>query len=304
MATTLGEVAPHRRRRWYGLLLATPTGIAGLALTGLVAVVGLLADRIAPIDPLSSVGPPLQGPSGEFPMGTDNLGRDIFAAVVHGARTSMTVVLSVVAIATVIGVTLGSVAGYRGGLLDTITMRITELFQAIPRFFLVLLVVSLFGAGLDNLILVLGLTSWTLLARIVRAEALSVSRRDFLEAARAEGASNTRILLRHVLPNVAPAAVVVVSLMGSRVILLEASLSFLGLGDPNVISWGYLANNAQRFLRIAWWMSIFPGVAIAVAVLGLNLLSDALNDALNPRGAAPVRGRRAARRRAAAAADV
>jgi peptide/nickel transport system permease protein len=271
-----------RRSQWRRRLLADPAGVAGLVITTGVVTVGLLARRIAPWDPFASVGAPLQGPSRRHLMGTDNLGRDLFSAVLHGARTSMVVVVSVVAIATVIGVLAGVVSGYRGRFVDTVVMRLTEMFQAVPRFFLALLVVAMFGAGLDNLILVLGLTSWPLLARVVRAETLSVVRRDFVEAARALGASGWRVMLRHVLPNVSAAAVVVVSLMGSRVILLEASLSFLGLGDPNVMSWGYLANNSQRYLRVAWWMSVFPGAAILVAVLGLNLLGDALNDALNP----------------------
>jgi peptide/nickel transport system permease protein len=159
-------------------------------------------------------------------------------------------------------------------------MRITELFQAVPRFFLVLLIVALFGAGLDHLIYVLAFTSWPTLARVSRAEVLSIRDRDYVEAARSIGAPDRRIVLRHVLPNVLPTALVVIALTGSRIILLEASLSFLGLGDPSVMSWGYLVANAQRFLRVAWWMSVFPGLSIAVAVLGINLMSDALNDVL------------------------
>jgi len=177
---------------------------------------------------------------------------------------------------------VGAVSGYRGGLLDDVLSRVTEMFQTIPRFFLAILVVGLFGAGLDNLILLLGLTSWPLLARVVRADSLSLKEREFVAAARAAGAGDARILFRHVVPNLLPAAVVVISLTASRVILIEAGLAFLGLGDPNLISWGFLINNAQRFLTVAWWMSVFPGLAIVVAVLGLNLLSDALNDVLNP----------------------
>jgi peptide/nickel transport system permease protein len=192
----------------------------------------------------------------------------------------MVVVLGVIAIASIIGLTVGTVAGYRGGWVDDVLMRITELFQSVPRFFLVLLIVALFGAGLDNLIYVLALTSWPTLARVSRSEVLSVRDRVFVEAARSIGATDRRILLHHVLPNVLPTALVVIALTGSRIIILEASLSFLGLGDPTVMSWGYLVSNAQRFLRVAWWMSVFPGMAIAVAVLGINLMSDALNDVL------------------------
>jgi peptide/nickel transport system permease protein len=260
----------------------TPAAVVGLVLTLGVVVAGLLAGAIAPGDPFTPAGRPLVAPSWAHLMGSDDLGRDLLGGVVHGARTSMLVVLAVLVIAAPIGVAVGGVSGFRGGVVDDVLMRVTELFQAMPRFFLAIVAVALFGAGLDNLILVLGLTSWPLLARVVRAETLSVREREFVEAARALGASEVRVLVRHVLPNVLPPALVVISLTGASVILLEASVGFLGLGDPDVMSWGYLANNSQRFLRTAWWMSVFPGAAIAVAVLGLNLLSDGLNDALNP----------------------
>lgn len=276
-----------------------PAGIVGTILTLAVVAAGGLAGRITAADPFRAVGDPLLGPSRSHLMGTDNLGRDMFNEVMHGARTSMIVVLGVMVIASVIGVGVGVVAGYRGGWIDDLLMRITEAFQVVPRFFLVLLIVSLFGGGLDNLIYVLALTSWPGLARVVRADVLSVRDRDYVEAARATGASDRRIVLRHILPNVAPTALVVIALTGSRIILLEASLSFLGLGDPTVMSWGYLISNAQRFLRVAWWMSVFPGLAIATAVLGINLLSDALNDVLNATGPSrPPRKHRFGRRRA------
>jgi peptide/nickel transport system permease protein len=154
----------------------------------------------------------------------------------------------------------------------------------VPRFFLAVLVIALFGPGLDRLVLLLGLTSWPLIARVARAEALSLRERPFVEAARALGASGPRIVAREILPGVLPAAVVVASVNAGSVILLEAGLSFLGLGDPSVVSWGYLASNAQRFLRVAWWMMAFPGAAIAAAVVGLNLVGDAINERLRPRG--------------------
>lgn len=276
------ERGVSERRRILRLLLHMPAGVVGLVLTAGVLFVAVFADQLAPGDPFAATGPSLAPPSSAHLMGTDNLRRDILRAVIHGARTSMTIVVAVVAISSVLGMVIGAVAGYRGGLVDDVLMRITEMLQSVPRFFLAVLVVGLFGAGMRNLILLLGLTSWTLLARVVRAETLSVKQWQFVESARAVGASGTRVLCRHVIPNVLPAAVVVISLMGARVILIEAGLSFLGLGDPNQISWGYLINNAQRFLTVAWWMSVFPGLAIVAAVLGLSLLSDALNDALNP----------------------
>lgn len=275
-------------------LVRHPAGVVGLALTLGVLAVALLADVLAPGDPFASVADPLTGPSRAYPMGTDDLGRDVLAGVIHGARTSMVVVVGVMAISGVLGLTVGVAAGYRGGIVDEVLMRVTDLFQSVPRFFLAILVVALFGAGVDNLVLVLGFTTWPMMARVVRADVLSMREREFVLAARALGASDARILARHVVPNVMPSAVVMVSLLASTVILLEAGLGFIGLSDPNAMSWGYLTNNAQGFLRVAWWMSVFPGLAIAVAVLGINLVGDAVNDVLNPlsaTGAGPGRRR-------------
>jgi len=271
--------------------------MVGLVLTLAVVLAGLLAGPLTGPDPFRTVADPLLHPSRAHLMGTDNLGRDMLAAVMHGARTSMIVVLAVMAIASTVGLAVGVVAGYRGEWVDDLLMRTTDLFQAVPRFFLVLLIVALFGAGLDNLIYVLAFTSWPIIARVARSEVLSVRDRDYVEAARSVGATDRRIVLRHVLPNVLPSSLVIIALTGSRIILLEASLSFLGLGDPEVMSWGYLVSNAQRFLRVAWWMSVFPGVAIAVAVLGINLMSDALNDILNTQSAVATARRRRGRAR-------
>lgn len=275
-------------------MVGTPAGVVGLVLTLTVVLMALLADVIAPGDPFASAGTALRPPSLDHLMGTDNLGRDIFRSVVHGARTSMTIVGSVILISSVIGVTIGAIAGYQGGWVDDLLMRVAEIFQSLPTFFLALLVVGLFGSTQRNLILFLGLTLWVLLARVVRAETLSLRQREFVEAARAAGAPVWRILLRHVVPNVLPSALVVIStLLASTVILIEAGLSFIGLGDQTQMSWGFLIDNAEPFLRVAWWMSVFPGLAIVVAVLGLNLLGDGLNEAINP---SPARSPRPPRR--------
>ncbi|MGH7277070.1 MAG: ABC transporter permease [Candidatus Rokuibacteriota bacterium] len=265
--------------------MRSPSGTVGIALTVALVAVALLADGIAPADPFASVAAPLMAPSGAHPMGTDDLGRDVLSGVVHGARTSLAVAVAATLMAALVGVTLGITGGYVGGALDDILMRLTEFVQVIPRFFLAIVVIALFGPGLDRLVLLLGLTSWPWIARVVRAETLSLRTREFVLAAHALGASTGRILGRQVLPSTLPPAIVVVSLNAASVILLEAALSFLGLGDPDRVSWGYLASNAQAFLRVAWWMAAFPGMAIVAAVLGLNLLGDALNDALDPRRA-------------------
>lgn len=265
-------------------LLRSGAGRMGVVLTSVLFATAFLAGWIAPSDPFSAVAPPLRPPTLLHPMGTDDLGRDLLSGVVYGTRTSLFLALIVSLLTGGIGIAVGSIAASQGRGTDDALMRITEFVQIVPRFFLAVVVVALFGPGLDRLILLLGLTSWPWIARVVRAEVLSLKQRGFVEAARSLGAGPVRVLLREVLPNALPPALVVLSLSAASVILIEAGLSFLGLGDPDVVSLGYLANNAQRFLRVAWWMAAFPGAAIALAVLGLNLLGDGLNDVLNPRG--------------------
>ena len=248
-------------------------------------VLAVFAGTLAPGDPFASVAPALSPPSRAHALGTDDLGRDLWAGIVHGARTSLTVVVSVTMIAGLIGITIGAIAGSHPGALDDALMRGTEFVQIVPRFFLAVVVIALAGSGLDRLILVLGLTSWPSIARVVRAEALSITRRDFVAAAHALGATPSRVVARHVLPHALPATLVVVSLTAASVVLLEASLAFIGLGDPHAMSWGYLAHNAHHFLRIAWWLVAFPGAAIVLVIVALNLLADGLGDLLDPRAA-------------------
>ncbi len=262
---------------------SSPVAVVGLALTALFVLVAALASYIAPTDPFSFTGLPFEPPSSKHWLGTDDLGRDVFAGVVHGARTSLFVGVAVAGASLVIGTLVGGVSGFAGGKIDDLLMRLTEFSQVLPRFFLALTVVALFGPGLTNMVLVLALTSWELTARVARSGVLAVKELGYVTAAEALGSSPWRNLRAHVLPNTIAPVVALASLQVGGAILIEASLSFLGLGDPNVISWGYLLNNAQSFVRRAWWMSVFPGLAIAVAVLGVNLLGDALNDFWNPR---------------------
>jgi peptide/nickel transport system permease protein len=216
-------------------------------------------------------------------MGTDDLGRDVLAGVVHGARTSLRVGFLATAISLAIGVTLGAVAGYHGGGIDSVLTAVTEWVQVIPRFFLALLLVALWGATTWNIVVAIGILSWPLTARLARAEFLALKQREFVTAARAVGLSDGRIMLRQILPNALAPLVVNASLEVGNAILLEAGMSFLGLGDPQAVSWGSMLFNAQGFFRRAWWMSVFPGAAIFCTVLSLNLVGDGLNQSLNVR---------------------
>lgn len=264
------------RQRLRGARLVRRSGPLGLVLCAPVILLGLLAPWLAPSDPAVIVGPALLPPSGAHWLGTDALGRDLLSGIIFGARTSLILGVVVGAIAFVIGTAVGIVASYEGGWTDDLLMRGTEFFQVIPRFFLAIMTIALFGPGLDRVIVVLGLTSWTTIARVTRAESLALMERDFIRAARATGATDMRVITRALLPNVLPAAVVVLGLVVGQVLLIEASLGFIGLGDPNLVSWGGQAGQANTLLRVAWWLPLFPGAAIAITVLGCNLLADAL----------------------------
>lgn len=260
----------------------------GAALLLVIGVCAFLAPLIAPTDPFALDGPVLQSPSPAFPMGTDDLGRDVFSAVVHGARASSVMALGSAALIGLVGIAVGIVSGYLGRWVDDGLMRLTELVQVLPRFFLAIVVVALFGPGLDRIIVVLGITSWPPLARIVRAEVLSMRSQEYIDSARALGARTGRILWYHLLPGVVPGAAAYLSLAVAQVLLIEASLGFIGLSDPTVMSWGLLVGNARDFIRSAWWLAMFPGAAIAIAVLGLNLVADGVVARLTRRGGSGV----------------
>lgn len=260
-------------------LVHTLPGRVGVTLTVLVVVGVIVGPVVIPHGPFELAGPPLSPPIGSHLMGTDALGRDLLSGVIHGTRTSLAIGGGVGVLVALIGTAVGAVSGFLGGRVDDVLMRLTEIVQAIPQFFLAIVAIALFEPGVGTLVVVLGLTSWVIFARVVRAEVISLRHRGFVEAARALGASRRRVLFSEILPNVAGVSVVYLALVVAHVILLEASLGFLGLGDPNVASLGQLARQAQEFLRTAWWMALFPGLAIMVVVLGLNLFGDAWNEA-------------------------
>jgi peptide/nickel transport system permease protein len=255
-------------------------GGVGLMLIILVAVLGRL---LWPIDPLALSPDKFQAPTLQHIMGTDDLGRDVFARVVLGAQISLTVGVLSALIAVVFGCLIGAFAGYFGGLVDELLMRLTEVFQVIPRFLLAIVIVALFGAGLEKIVLVIGLLSWPGTARIVRAQFLVLRSEEFVLAAILSGASTPRVIWRHILPNVSPYLIAAAFLQMGAAILVEAFLSFLGLGDPGNPSWGLLLQQAQLYLRTAWWMAVFPGLALALTIFSLNLLGDGVGSLGDPR---------------------
>lgn len=218
-----------------------------------------------------------------FPLGTDTMGRNVAAGIMHGAWVSLLIGLVSTLVALTIGVPLGAIAGYYGGLIDDALMRFTEFFQTIPNFALAIVLVAIMQPSVTSIVLAIALVSWPPVARLVRAEFMSLRHREYVEAARLVGQTNRTIILRQILPNTLSPIIVLASLMVATAILLESALSFLGLGDPNVMSWGYMIGAARTVIRQAWWLSFFPGLAILLTVLALNLVGEGLDDALNPK---------------------
>lgn len=258
--------------------------VVGLVVVGAVILMALAADLLFPASPWEMAGAPFGRPLADgMLMGTDMLGRDIASGVAHGARVSLLIGLASTLAAVAIGVLLGAVAGYYGGRPDDLLMRFTELFQTIPNFVLVVVIVAIFTPSLLSIVVAISLVSWAPLARLVRGEFLALRSREFVQAAITSGQSDLTIIFREILPNCMSPIIVSASLMVATAILLESSLSFLGLGDPNAMSWGFMVGSARTVLRQAWWMCFFPGFAILLTVLGLNLIGEGLNDAFNPR---------------------
>jgi len=259
--------------------------LLGLVVLLGVAVLALFGPWLAGNDPWEMVQQPFLQPMQQpgFALGTDTMGRDILSGVIHGARISLLIGLVSTVVSLAIGVTLGALSGYFGGWVDAALMRFTELFQAVPSFALALVLVAIFEPSVTSIVAAIAIVSWPPVARLVRSEFLTLRQRDFVAAARLAGESTPRIILTQILPNASSPIVVMASLMVATAILLESSLSFMGLGDPNHMSWGYMVGSARTVLRQAWWMAVFPGTAIVLTVLALNMVGEGLNDALNTR---------------------
>ncbi|MBU7314539.1 ABC transporter permease [Paenibacillus oleatilyticus] len=282
---------PGRAARIIRSLLKSKTGTIGFIIVVAVVFMAVFASAVAPHDPAKTSAakrllPPMWMAKGtaDHPLGTDNLGRDVLSRIIYGSQISLLVGVCAVAVAGTIGVILGLVSGYYGGWTDRIIMRIVDAFLAIPNILFMLVILAVLGPGLFSLIFVLGVTNWVKYARIIRGEVLSVKERDYVRAARAVGSRDIRIIFKHILPNVVSSFIVVSTLSIATTIILEASLSFLGLGiQPPTVTWGGMLSDGRQYLATSWWVATFPGIAITITVLGIIFLGDWLRDILDPR---------------------
>lgn len=258
--------------------------VIGIVFLAIIVLIAVATPFIFPNSPWRMVQRPFLPPltMDKFPLGTDALGRDELTGLAYGAQISLLVGIISTVVSLLIGIPMGAIAGYFGGLVDDILMRFTEFFQTVPSFALAIVLVAIFEPSIYSIIGAIAIVSWPPVARVVRGEFLSLRSREYVEAAILSGQSNTNIILRQILPNALSPIIVLASLMVATAILLESSLSFMGLGDPNLMSWGYMIGAARTVMRQAWWLSFFPGIAILLTVLSLNLIGEGLNDAFNP----------------------
>lgn len=267
------------------LYFRSPPAVIGLVLLILVLAMAASADFLYPRDPLALAGRPLIWPfsNPRFLLGTDNSGRDIAAQIFHGARISLLIGGVATVISVMIGITIGALAGYYGSWVDTALMRVTEACQTLPNFLLLLVLVAVFGSTITTVTVAIGIVSWPASARLTRAEFLSLRNREFVQAGRTLGLKDMRLIFGEILPNALPPVIVYASVVMAIAILLESALAFLKLSDPNVASWGNLIGAGRDVLRVQWYVSAIPGIAILVTVLAVSLVGQGLNDALNPR---------------------
>lgn len=266
-------------------LLRNPSAVIGLTVLTAILLMALTADYFYPTNPMRMVARPLIWPFQDwsYPLGTDRLGRDIAAGIFHGARISLLVGVAATLLSIGIGIVVGALCGFYGSWVEGILMRAVEITQTIPPFLFALVLVAIMGPTVTNVTIALGVTAWPPIARVVRAEFLSLSRREFVQAGIVAGMSDLRLIFRLILPNALAPVIVLSSLIMAGAVLSESALAFLGFTDPNVMSWGSIIGNGRSDIRIAWYISAIPGVFILITVLALNQLNEGLNDALNPR---------------------
>ena len=288
---TISLQSSPRRHRWRKFV-RHPLGVIGGIILLVVFGSAVLADYLAPHEPnkqrlVARFKPPVWAPGGSttYLLGTDNIGRDIFSRIMHGSRISLIVGIAAVGVSLLIGVTLGLLSGFLGGRVDAIIMALVDIMLAFPQLILAFAMVAVLGPGIGNIILVLGLTGWERYARVVRAEVLALREREFVQAARAIGVPTVQIIFRHIMPNTFSSVIVLATLQTAQAILAEAALSFLGLGTGRTYpSWGQMIALGRDYINVAWWLSTFPGIAILLTVLAINLLGDRVRDILDPRG--------------------
>jgi len=287
---TLSLPSSPRRHRWRKFV-RHPLAVFGGIILLVVCGSALLANYLAPHEPnkqrlVARFKPPVWAPGGSatYLLGTDNVGRDIFSRIIHGSRISLSVGIAAVGISLLIGVTLGLLSGFLGARVDAIIMALVDIMLAFPQLILAFAMVAVLGPGIGNIILVLGLTGWERYARVVRAEVLALREREFVQAARAIGVPTPTIIFRHIMPNTFSSVIVMATLQTAQAILAEAALSFLGLGTGQTYpSWGQMIALGRDYINVAWWLSTFPGIAILLTVLAINLLGDRIRDVLDPR---------------------
>jgi len=269
---------------WWRFARAYPSATLGLVLMLAVVLVALVGPLIFPGDPWDMAGPPMLWPGDDpgYPLGTDFMGRDLATGLAAGARVSLLIGLVSTALAATLGITVGAIGGYFGGRVDAALMRVTEVFQTVPKFVLAVVLVAIFKPSVTTVVVAIGVVSWPATARLVRAEFLSLRSREFVLAARTVGMSHARLILTQILPNALPPVIAMATLTVATAIQTEASLAFLGLGDPNVMSWGTIIGGGREQVADAWYICGLPGLAIVVTVLAFNLIGDGINDALNP----------------------
>ncbi len=277
--------------RWQGrgrelrIFLANPNALFGLAVLAGIVLAALLAPVLYSGDPLEMVARPFLWPGQDaaYPLGTDSMGRDVLAGILHGAQISLTVGIAATLLGLGVGVVIGALAGYFGGIVDDLLVKLIEIFQTIPSFVLLVVLVAIAQPTTSTVTMAIAIVSWPTVARLTRAEFRAIREKDYVLAARSLGFGHARIIFREILPNALPPLIVTSSVMVASAILMESALSFMGLGDPNRVSWGSMIGAGRDVIRTAWYLTALPGLAIVFTVLALNLIGDGLNDALNPR---------------------
>ncbi len=258
-----------------------PQTIIGLIILAVILVLALFAPVLCPGNPLFSVGRPIQAPNAEFWMGTDNMGRDVWAMIVWGSRVSVLFAFGASLLSLIIGIVLGAISGYVGGVVDDVMCRFFEMFYIIPRTFLIILMVAIFGSSIGLMVVIVGVTIWPSNAKLMRAQVLMLKNRGYVQAAEVAGGRKLSILFRHIVPNGIGPVLSNSTLQMAQAVLTEASLAFLGLGDPNKASWGLILNAGQKHISSAPWLVIFPGIILALLLLAFNLLGTSLHKTLN-----------------------